>query len=186
MINDAYRLRLQRAGQPVPDEVLQIADYLESSVNSGRRLIEQLWAVDFEKTTFAEAIANVIRRFSSEAEVQIHLEADPAAEGTDAFERLMMYRIAHEAIANVARHSSASNATVTLRMADRGQRTLEITDNGSGFDPQNVDDGHFGLRSIQERAGMVGGIATIHSCPEGTTVRVDLPSSSQTPPPSDG
>ncbi len=84
-----------------------------------------------------------------------------------------LYRISQEALANVARHSHASQ--VELRVTYEPESvTLLISDNGQGFDVSQKPKG-LGLRSIQERAESVGGRACIDSAPgKGTRIEVTI------------
>ena len=66
-----------------------------------------------------------------------------------------MYRIAQEALNNVARHAKATEVWVDLRQGDDGIR-LEIGDDGRGFDAAVASAGHFGLRNMRERAEAIG------------------------------
>lgn len=94
-----------------------------------------------------------------------------------------LFRIVQEGLYNALRHADATTITVTLS-APPGEDwvTLEISDNGSGFDPSaqppspgNGRDG-LGLASMRERAIAAGGTLTITSTPEnGTVVRVEVP-----------
>jgi PAS domain S-box-containing protein len=86
------------------------------------------------------------------------------------------YRIAQEALTNVARHAMASRAEVALKMA--GQvLMLEVCDDGRGFDLQDLPESRMlGLAGMRERAALVGGTLTIHSTPgEGTRVCLQVP-----------
>lgn len=79
-----------------------------------------------------------------------------------------IYRIAQEATANVAHHANAHTLTVQLTF-DR-DIVLRISDDGSGFDPQQAErEGHFGLTGIRERAALVGGVLTVTSQPKAGT-----------------
>jgi signal transduction histidine kinase len=87
----------------------------------------------------------------------------------------VLYRIGQEAMHNTVKHARATKAWVTLRKAD-GRVTLEVRDNGVGFDPNGEFPGHLGLRSMTERATSSGGTLTIESAPgSGTTVRISVP-----------
>jgi signal transduction histidine kinase len=87
-----------------------------------------------------------------------------------------LYRTTQEAISNAARHASAQRVLVSLSRK-RDCVRLTVSDDGSGFvvsKPRAAK--HLGLRSITERANLLGGHAEIHSVPgQGTTVTVDLP-----------
>ena len=74
-----------------------------------------------------------------------------------------IYRIAQEVLENIVRHAGATQINVSLQQKEN-LLTLEITDDGQGFDLSKVDtDASFGLRGLQERAELVGGQCTIQS-----------------------
>lgn len=82
---------------------------------------------------------------------------------------LALYRIAQEALNNMARHSRATRAALTL--AWEGERAhLTIADNGRGFSPAAVGPGHLGLSIMRERAAAVGAGLDVVSQPSGGTL----------------
>ncbi len=84
-----------------------------------------------------------------------------------------LYRIAQEALANIARHSGASQADIQV-LYEPESVNLCVSDNGQGFDQSQKPKG-IGLRSIQERAESVGGQAEVKSAPgSGTHIRVTV------------
>jgi signal transduction histidine kinase len=85
-------------------------------------------------------------------------------------------QIAREALSNVARHSSARHASVTL-LSGGGAADLRIEDDGVGFDTERrLGSGHFGLANLRDRAAGVGGTLTINSQRDrGTRIIVRLP-----------
>ncbi|HEU5231115.1 MAG TPA: sensor histidine kinase [Ktedonobacteraceae bacterium] len=86
-----------------------------------------------------------------------------------------LYRIAQEALHNVVKHARASAVVLQLTQHDNEVCFL-VRDNGRGFDPSFPFPGHFGVRSMQERAIKVGGSVTIESAPEqGTSINVRIP-----------
>ncbi len=84
----------------------------------------------------------------------------------------VLYRVAQEALTNVAKHAHAERAWVSLR-ARNGSVILEVGDDGIGFDPlyafSNGERDHFGLTAMRERVEMAGGQWEIHSTPGGGT-----------------
>jgi len=94
-------------------------------------------------------------------------EYNPASEVRVAF-----YRIAQEALNNIAKHARASQVTITL-LSRPGQTRLTIVDDGRGFDPHRPRPGHFGLEIMQERAASIGAALSVNSEPDrGTEIVV--------------
>ena len=90
-----------------------------------------------------------------------------------------LYRVAQEAMHNVVKHARATAVDVALA-DDAGAVTLEVRDNGLGFDPDGDFPGHLGLRSMRERVTRLGGIFEVTSAAnEGTAIRVVLRRTSQ-------
>jgi signal transduction histidine kinase len=90
----------------------------------------------------------------------------------------VLYRVAQEALANVAKHASAHQAMVSLSVQD-GTARLAVRDDGHGFDVAKTMRGlgleHFGLSSMRERIEMAGGSFEVQSNPgQGTTVTAVL------------
>lgn len=86
--------------------------------------------------------------------------------------QLALYRIAQEALNNVAKYAGADGAVVRAALAP-GRVTLSVQDDGSGFDPAAVPPGHFGLGIMRERAAAIGACLRVESAPaRGTTVAV--------------
>jgi signal transduction histidine kinase len=90
----------------------------------------------------------------------------------------VLYRIAQEALANVAKHARARHAWVTLDAAG-DQVQLQVRDDGTGFvttrsfDPLRLN--HFGLASMRQQIEMAGGTWQLHSRPgHGTTITVTV------------
>ena len=83
-------------------------------------------------------------------------------------------RIVREATTNAVRHGGAREVHVRLEQAGDGARLL-ISDDGAGFDPTVRPTG-FGLRSMADRAALLGGEIRIHAAPgAGTVIEVVLP-----------
>jgi PAS domain S-box-containing protein len=86
-----------------------------------------------------------------------------------------LYRVAQEALHNIAKHARARAVDVALEVAV-GELLLRVSDDGKGFDPMGSFPGHLGLRSMRERVGAVGGTLEIHSAPgKGTRICVRVP-----------
>jgi signal transduction histidine kinase len=106
--------------------------------------------------------------------IELHLDAEQPAVGKDA--TLCLYRVAQEALNNVARHARARTASVTLRQVEGGL-LLAVRDDGVGFDPKDAATrGSLGLVSMRERLRLVDGTLDIDSAPgQGTAIVAWVP-----------
>jgi signal transduction histidine kinase len=102
--------------------------------------------------------------------------ADDAVEPSSPLVALALFRIAQEALRNAARHGQARYATISLER-DASDLVLTVVDDGAGFDLATArQNGGLGLVSIEERARLVQGEATIDSQPGGgTRIEVRVP-----------
>ncbi len=104
---------------------------------------------------------------------------DDALEGGRRLPReaaIALFRIAQEALANVAKHARARNVRISLQR-EAGEAVLEVEDDGRGFDPAGGNSGgRLGMTTMRERAASVGARIEVDSTlGGGTSVRVALP-----------
>ena len=113
------------------------------------------------------AIESQLRRFSAQTGVatELHTEGDPG--GLDSDQEIVVYRVAQEALSNVAQHASARRVDLALS-ADKDGVELTIRDDGRGFDT-GVEHDSLGLSGMSERARLLGGRLDVESRPGGGT-----------------
>jgi signal transduction histidine kinase len=116
------------------------------------------------------------RGFTQRTGIEVRYESNRDTLPLAAAQATALYRFAQESLNNVGRHAQAAHVTITLFATD-GEVTLEIADDGVGFDPRMLDTAPgFGLRGLVERAQSLGGWAEINSAPgRGTTVMLSVP-----------
>jgi signal transduction histidine kinase len=136
-------------------------------------LIHELRPPEIEE----RALSEMIDQYAIEWAHQNDIEVDLALEQGDDLPLGVckaVYRITQEALANVARHSGATSATIRLSR-DSGVLQLTINDDGRGFDP-GVRHAGLGLRSMRERVESLKGDLSVQSEPgQGTTLSVTIP-----------
>lgn len=89
--------------------------------------------------------------------------------------QLQYYRVAEEALNNALKHAAATAVHITIQASD-DEVTMEICDNGKGFDPARTGSGGLGLVSMRERLEKMGGRFELITSPgAGTTLRVSSP-----------
>ncbi len=147
-----------------------------ANLDEARRSVVGLRARPLQDQTLPAAIGALVGAFSEEHGVHVGWRHAGPAERLPAHVELAVYRIAQEALANIARHAQASRARVELDITDSELR-LRVSDNGVGFDPaQECEPGHFGLVGMTERAHLLGGALDIASAPgRGTRLTIRVP-----------
>jgi len=83
-------------------------------------------------------------------------------------DELVIYRVAQEALTNIARHAHATTAELTLTRADDGAVVLVVRDDGVGFDLTRRGSS-YGIRGMRERAMLIGATMRVTSSPRGGT-----------------
>ena len=158
-------------------QVTRLGELAREALGELRSLILGLRPPELERDGLAGALRKEIEMLERIHGVKVELTSGGG--GGAAPERdLGVLRIAHEAIHNALHHADASKITVRLR-EDDGRLTLEVADDGSGFDPgrPGLRSKHLGLTSMEERAKELGGRLEIRSSRgSGTTVALEVPS----------
>lgn len=165
-----------RAAQRVKDSGthLELAlNLAHDSLTEARRSVSALQPHQLEDAHLPEAMTTLARGWSQSTGVNLHVEVtgdrvplSPAIEVT-------LFRVAQEALTNVAKHAGATRAGLTLSYTGPVV-LLDIRDNGTGIHHPNGEG--FGLSSMRQRVRGVGGSLEIESTPgEGTAVSATVP-----------
>jgi two-component system, NarL family, sensor histidine kinase LiaS len=132
-------------------------------------LIHQMRPATLEGKGLSAALDDYAAEWSRRSEIPAEVHVRGQREVPLEVEQAL-FRVAQEALANVARHSGAKSVEVDL-VYDPDRLMLRVTDDGRGFDPKkNTGDG-FGLQSMSERVATLGGYVDVESAPgKGTRV----------------
>jgi signal transduction histidine kinase len=155
---------------PMPDgeligELDQLRETASGLTNEVRRLSHQLHPAVLEHLGLVKALESYIASFAHEEQIDVRLSAELRDERIPFQTSIGLYRVAVEALRNVARHSGARSAVVSLK---RDSEFLElcVSDSGKGFDVERFrQDGGLGLISIEERLRLLQGSCEIFSTP---------------------
>jgi two-component system CheB/CheR fusion protein len=127
---------------------------------------------------FEAALSSFVEAWSRRTQIAADFHSSAEAARLPPLVESAAYRIAQEALTNVARHSKATRASVVVERRHGHLHTI-IEDNGKGFDPGELNDSSrpgLGLLGIRERVALLGGTFEIESSSDhGTTVFVRLP-----------
>jgi signal transduction histidine kinase len=152
------------------DYVLALA---EAALVEMRALIFELRPESLENEGLVTVLAKQAASLQTRHGLQVELDlGDEPALPFEVKENL--YRIAREALHNIIKHAGATRVTLRLKLIDE-RLTLQIIDNGAGFDVKGDFPGHLGLRSMQERIDQLGGQLELWSAlGQGTRLTVML------------
>ncbi|HEU4871930.1 MAG TPA: MASE1 domain-containing protein [Pyrinomonadaceae bacterium] len=165
----------QQDGQLVADldQLRKTANGLTDEV---RRLSHQLHPAVLEHLGLVPALESYIASFRDEEQISVQFTADIGEVRIPFQTSICVYRVAVEALRNVARHSGAASAAVSLKRSQKGLE-LQVSDSGKGFDVETSrQGGGLGLISIEERLRVLQGDCDVSSAPErGTTLVARVP-----------
>jgi signal transduction histidine kinase len=163
------------APSPVKEHIRELETETRRTVRGLRSLLNSIYPVDVPDIGWArglDPLIDVLWQRGVVVEVDVpDIRPSPANE-------LLLLRVGREALRNVAAHSQASRVSITLTK-ERTTMTLEISDNGIGFDQgvatQMREGGHLGLQLLYDLAEDTGATLVITSQPgAGTTVHLEV------------
>ena len=157
-------------------ELDRLRETTNDLTNEVRRLSHQLHPAVLEHLGLVSALESYIASFNDEEQIAVQLTAEIGDERIPFQTSICLYRVAVEALRNVARHSGADSAAVLLKRDHKGLE-LRVSDSGKGFNVETFRlGGGLGLISVEERLRVIQGTCEIRSAPEhGTTLIVRVP-----------
>ena len=136
-------------------------------------LIQEMYPMALKDKGLTVVLREYLYEWENRNEIHVNLSVNHERQLPLEIEQAL-YRISQESLANIARHSCASQVDIKLKYNGDNVELL-IDDNGCGFNISQKPAG-VGLRTMQERATMIGGEIVIDSTPgKGTLVRVSVP-----------
>ena len=136
-----------------------------------------------------DAVARELKALSRRTGISTSIEREGPFDSLTPSQRIALLRVLQEALSNIRQHSGGSQVVVTLRDDESNGVSMEIRDDGHGFDPEGVvpapdDQSGIGLFGMRERLRLLGGTLEIESGPGGpTAIRALLPRWTSTPRP---
>jgi NarL family two-component system sensor histidine kinase LiaS len=181
----AARALITDPASPAAQRLEEAQKLTQQAQNELNALIHQLRPVALEGKGLARALRELASDWSRQTGIdarfeqpagQVELRAPAALPQEQA-----LYRIAQEALANVARHSQARS--VRIRYTQSGEQAqLVIEDDGQGFDPRSAPQG-VGLQSMRERVESLGGRLDVQSAPgQGARLTIEIASNGEKTP----
>jgi signal transduction histidine kinase len=183
-------LGFQTASYLLPERPAEAKDKLDTAIEQaakaiteGRDAVQGLRVSTIERNDLAVAIRTIGDELTTHADARQPPAFSVAVEGETRdlhpIVRDEIYKIAAEALRNAFRHARAGRIEVDIRYDDE-QFRLRVRDDGIGIDPNVLAnqglEGHYGLRGMPERAGLIGGkLAVWSEAGAGTEVELRLP-----------
>lgn len=170
----AARAMMRRDAEAAEDHLSQAEDLVHGAQRELNVLIHEMRPAALEGKGLVTALNDYATDWAKRSEIRATVRASGEREVPLEAEQAL-FRVAQEALANVARHSGARNVEVVLRYAP-DNLTLAVSDDGRGFDTTRKPGEGYGLQSMRERLLNRGGHVNVQSAPgEGTTVTADCP-----------
>ncbi len=162
-----------------PSATLQLADEtISKAIYELRAMSKALNTGWLEKFNLIENLQAESDRVTASKVLSVKLQ-HPSSIDMPADRQMMLFRIVQEAMQNSIKHAKASLISIVAKQEDNNLE-VSITDNGKGFDVNNVAIQGVGVTNIRHRAQLMGGVATWNSSSEGTTVSIQLPNHNAT------
>jgi signal transduction histidine kinase len=163
----------------IREKLSELRDRADALAHDLRRMTHELHPAVLEHLGLVSALRSHCSEFSANQGVQVgfRIVSEPVSVHPDA--AVCLYRIAQEALRNVAKHSEAQQAWVEIDQKN-DEILLSIVDKGVGFDGEIPQAGKcLGIISMRERVRLLSGSVKIKSAPgDGTRVNVRIPLSS--------
>jgi signal transduction histidine kinase len=165
--------RLQHLPGDKHAELGNLHDVVRDVMQELRETIYQLRANVSEENEFTAVAADYLSRFEERTGISCTWAPETVRRLPYRVEQ-ELWRIVQEALANVDRHSGASQVVVRWEVDEHTAR-LEVSDNGKGFDPSRVAGDHYGIVGMRERADAIGArLQVVSRSGRGTSVVVEL------------
>lgn len=172
---DVARLK-SRLGTDAPDAQLRI-QHLTDTLNSGialkRRIIEDLRPSSLTNLGLVTSLEILAREFGDRSGLALATNLEPVE--LDEASQLTVYRLVQESLTNIGKYAQAQQVNISLQ--NYGSHvTVEVHDDGKGFDMQHIAGASHGLAGMRHRVEAGGGRLTIVSAPaQGTRISAMLP-----------
>jgi signal transduction histidine kinase len=161
-------------------QITHIKSVAETAVKSIRDIALLLRPPMLDDLGLIPALEWQAREISRRSEMEVEVHSEKVSEDLGDETKVTVYRLVQEALNNAATHAAAKNAKVTV-VQGSDRITIEITDDGHGFDPKRQRG--MGILGMEERVRRLGGTFTIESAPgKGATVKAELPLHQADPP----
>lgn len=161
----------------ISPEAAERMQHLIETLNSGialkRRIVEDLRPSSLSHLGLVASLEILTREFEDRSGVSIITDLEAVELGGSA--QLTVYRLVQESLTNMGKYAEAKQAEISLHDFD-GYITVEVRDDGTGFDTTQIKGSSHGLAGMRHRVEAAGGRLTVISSPgQGTRISAVLP-----------
>ncbi|MFI0848464.1 sensor histidine kinase [Mesorhizobium sp. IMUNJ 23232] len=165
-------------GEAVPQqgrerEVSSIRASLEEALQEIRSICNGLVLPQIETAGLPELIDHAIAAYERRTGMLVERRLDPISVPLTVSERICIYRFLQEALNNGYRHCRGASQMVTMTCGE-DKIVVAVSDNGPGFDPDDVAPDSLGLAGLRERVESLGGRFDLDTSERGTVLAVTL------------
>ncbi len=170
---EAARMNWRTNSEVARERLEQALQATRQGLETLRASIQELRLSPLEDLGMSQALQHLARSIAERRRLACRLDFPAQIEGLSPIAEHQVYRIFQEALTNVERHARASRILFSARRVGKLWE-FSLEDDGAGFELERaLQDGHFGLRGMQERADLIGARLNIESAPGGGT-RLEL------------
>jgi PAS domain S-box-containing protein len=168
------RMLLERDPLKASEPMDYVLELTEAGLAEMRALIFELRPESIEAEGLVAALTKQATAIKSRHQIEIDTNFCPEPE-LSVEQKQALFRVVQEALHNVVKHAQASHVDIKMTCS-LDELTLEVKDNGVGFNPGSNFPGHLGLQSMHERIDRMGGEFHIDSEPgQGSTIHASVP-----------
>jgi len=154
-------------------QIIHIKSVAETAVKSIRDIALLLRPPMLDDLGLIPALEWQAREISRRSDMEVEVHSQDVSDALGDETKVTVYRLVQEALNNAATHAAAKNAKVTVTQGS-DKITIEIADDGHGFDPARQRG--MGILGMEERVRRLGGAFVIESAPgKGATIKAELP-----------
>jgi signal transduction histidine kinase len=171
-----HRLEKVNGNESSPDLLSDTRKLTDECIQEIRNIIHNVLPPVLTDFGLIDALQALCDKLDQNTDIKITFSRNLADERFPSEIELTFYRMAQELFGNAAKHSKATNIQLTITK-DEGWLVMTFSDNGIGFDMDNVKHG-FGIKNLQSRAQLINGKIHTYSKPQNgtlTTIKVLIP-----------
>ncbi|HEY8341541.1 MAG TPA: histidine kinase [Calditerricola sp.] len=156
-------------------ELQEVKNLVRESLIDVRRIIFDLRPMSLDDLGLIPTLRKYLSTLEERHGLPVRLRVEGVERRLDLAVEVALFRLIQESLNNVVKHAAATRVEVAVHFLT-GAVSVEVADNGRGFDPATIGEGHFGIFGMRERVQLLKGQFALDSQPgRGTSVRFTIP-----------